>query len=77
MKNEQEAIKEIRKFEKAVLDRVIKLIEVNQGELNRILKEYPSDADVFHRGSIAFGDVLIHEIKRQLYPSKDGTEAKT
>ena len=58
MKTDKEAEKEIIRFEKKLLENVIKIIKLNQEEVRKLKPQ-----EDFHRGSIAFGDVLIHILK--------------
>ena len=62
-KNIEEAKKEIIKFHVQVLRNVIKVIKVNQKEVERIHKKNKSD---FHLGSIAFGNVIIYQLNEEI-----------
>jgi len=63
---DKEADEEVDKFANQVYDKVIELIKINQKELERINKEEKGDFMDFNNGGIAFGDVIIHQINKQL-----------
>ncbi len=65
MISDEEANKEIEKFHKQLLRNVIKVIRLHQKEVRK-LPNTDKSFEIFNNGSIAFGDVLIHQIKQEI-----------
>lgn len=62
----EEIEREVDDFTNQIYNKVIELIETNQEESREVLKEPHEHSNPFHRGGIAFGDVIIYEINTKL-----------
>lgn len=62
MISEQAAEMELTKFHIQLLKNVIEVVKVNQKEVERT----QDMEDLFHSGAVAFGEVIIHQIRKEI-----------
>ena len=68
MITENQANREIEKFHRQLFSNVIDIIKLNQKALKKLLAKENRGENFrdFHKGELAFGDVLIHLLAKEI-----------